>query len=757
MMEKEPLLTESINQRAASYGSAPGAVTLSGSSKPGEDSYQVEGDEDDIYIRRAVVFIEDAIHYRSINHRVDSKSLRVYRWYYSWIWQWGMILAIAVILGLAFVERPSSLSLSSDPRYRQAAWEPPCGLTEGIETAFLIIFAFDVTVKSYLIGWTEFKKNKWLISYTVVIAGSLMDLIVSLSMVCGENIRVRRLFRPFFLLQNSSLMKKTLKSLKKTLPEIASVVLLLALHLCLFTMFGMLLFAKREKSEENAEWETYFRNLPLSLSSLLVLLTTANNPDVMTPAYSLNRLYAIFFIAFSVIGTYLIMNLLTAIIYNQFRGYLLVSMQESVLRRRLGIRAAFEVLCCRGQAEDQGLEKACENEQAGGVQVKTIEQVLQQVQAESYYKHAIMTEVQQLTERRIQSQTFQNLFDVLERDRIKEPPPMPEYRLRCMQTLQFLFSHYYMTLLGNIMALANVVCIFTVLVVDSEKSISDWSEYYLEVINLSFVIFYLLEMVLKIVAFGLRGYLFYRSNILDGLLTLSLVALQMFILVKYGFSCPKWDLPQPGLASLWEIVRMVNMLIVFRCLRIIPKIKVMAVVASTLVDLVRNLRAFAGILLAVYYVYAVLGIWLFHEAITAPANVSSSSNSSAECGSYEQLGYWPNNFDDFASALVLLYNVMVVNNWHVFLEAYTKHTTEWSKVYFIAWWLTSSVMWVNLFVALILENFTYKWDRSQDCLDVERIKYESSVQLMFRRDLQEPTEEELAARLLQHPHLHLIQ
>ncbi|XP_048829210.1 two pore channel protein 2-like isoform X2 [Brienomyrus brachyistius] len=756
-MEKEPLLTESINQRAVGYGSGPGAVTRRGASKPGEDSYRVEGDEDDVCIRRAVVFIEDAIHYRSINHRVDSKSLRYYRWYYSWIWQWGMILAIIVILGLAFAERPSSLSLSSDPRYRQAAWEPPCGFTECIETTCLIVFAFDVTVKSYLIGWKEFKKNKWLVTYTVVIVGSIMDLILSLSMVCGENVRVRRLFRPFFLLQNSSLMKKTLKSLKKTLPEIASVVLLLALHLCLFTMFGMLLFAKREKPEENAEWETYFRNLPLSLSSLLVLLTTANNPDVMTPAYSSNRLYAIFFITFSVIGTYLIMNLLTAIIYNHFRGYLLMSMQESVLRRRLGIRAAFEVLCCRGQAEDQGQEKACENEQAGGVQVKTIVHVLQQVQTEPHYKQAVIAEVQQLTESRIQCQTFQNLFDVLERDRIKEPPPMPEYRFRYMQMLQFVFSHYYMTLLGNIMALINVVCIFTVLVIDSEKSISDWSEYYLEVINFSFVIFYLLEMALKIFAFGLRGYFFYKSNILDGSLTLLLVALQIFVLVKYGCSYPKWSLPQPGSATLWEIVRLVNMLIVFRCLRIIPRIKVMAVVASTLVDLVRSLRAFAGILLAVYYVYAILGIWLFHGAITAPANVSSSSNSSAECGSYEQLGYWPNNFDDFASALILLYNVMVVNNWHVFLEAYTKYTTEWSKVYFIAWWLTSSVMWVNLFVALILENFTYKWDRSQGCLDVERIKYESSVQLMFRRDIQEPTEEELAARLLQHPHLHHFQ
>lgn len=28
---------------------------------------------------------------------------------------------------------------------------------------------------------------------------------------------------------------------------------------------------------------------------------------------------------------------------------------------------------------------------------------------------------------------------------------------------------------------------------------------------------------------------------------------------------------------------------------------------------------------------------------------------------------------------------------------------RWSKVYFVSWWFTSSVMWVNLFVALILE------------------------------------------------------
>ncbi|KAI3376790.1 hypothetical protein L3Q82_000383 [Scortum barcoo] len=721
--------------------------------------------------------------YRSINHRVDASSLHLYRWYYSKICQWGLGLTIAVVLLLAFVERPSSLSISSDPRFRSPPWEPPCGFTESIEMVCLIIFSVDLAVKSYLIGWEEFRKNKWLIGYIVVITVSIVDWMLSVSMVCDEipyhnhtniteksklftvlltcnhrveRLRVRRLLRPFFLLQNSSLMKKTLKCIKRTLPEIASVILLLALHLCLFTMIGMLLFAKTEDPKKNGEWELHFRNLPNSLTSLLVLLTTANNPDVMIPAYSLNRGYFIFFFAFSVIGTYCLMNLLTAIIYNQFRGYLLASMTFfrffticQFKRPSSGDDSVSELLSKSSAAEEPNkllkesyimnyLDKIWES-----VRVDTVLRVMSRVQMKSYYRVAITTVQQYADVGFMDREQFRKIFDELDKDLIKEHPPLPQYNSPVLQRLQVIFSHYYLTIFGNAVALANVTCICTVLVLNSEKSTADRDNFVMEIINLCFILYYLFEMLVKIFALGWRGYLSYRNNIFDGFLTILLMALQITIYVTYRLPYSHWDKSSHGVVSLWEMIRLVNMLIVFRFLRIIPDIKLMALVASTLLDLVKNLRAFAGILVVVYYVFAVFGIWLFEGAIKPPPEMSVLSNTSIEnitsnfsmqCGTYEQLGYWPNNFDDFAAAIILLYDVMIVNNWQAFIEAYSRYTTEWSMIYFVCWWLTSSVMWVNLFVALILENFTYKWDRCHSCsvIDVERIRYETSVQLMFK-------------------------
>uniref|UniRef100_A0A8C6UVM0 Two pore segment channel 2 n=1 Tax=Neogobius melanostomus TaxID=47308 RepID=A0A8C6UVM0_9GOBI len=573
----------------------------------------------------------------------------------------------------------------------------------------LLIFTLDLATKSYLIGWDEFRKSKWLIGYTVVITISMIDWMLSVSMVCDERLRVRRLFRPFFLLQNSSLMKKTLKCIKRTLPEIAR-------YKLIYSSVLPLLLMPVEEGSSSPPTNPH----PAALTADFV----DDVPMLSGASFSFPFLFT---------GTYCLMNLLTAIIYNQFRGYLLMSVQTSIIRRRLGIRAAFQVLSC-------GLHQpAC-------IQVATLLKVMSKVNLKSYYKRAVIkvrTEAQR--HETLDCDQFRGIFDELDKDIIKEHPPLPH--------------HYALTIIGNAVALANVICICTILVLNSEKSTSERDNFYMELINLIFILYYLFEMSAKLFAFGWRGYFSFKNNIFDGILT---VLLLLPCLAYFG---TYRDPDRHDVISLWELMRLINMLIVFRFLRIIPDIKLMALVASTLVDLVKNLRAFAGILVVVFYIFAVFGIWLFQGAIKPPPHPSAgnssmeniTSNFSALCGTYEQLEYWPNNFDDFAAAIILLYDVMIVNNWQAFIEAYSRYTTEWSKIYFVSWWLTSSVMWVNLFVALILENFIYKWDRSCSCsvTDMERIRYETSVQLMFKEQIQEPTEEELVCQLNQHPHLHL--
>ncbi|XP_031244919.1 two pore calcium channel protein 2 isoform X5 [Mastomys coucha] len=707
----------------------------------------------DLCIDQAVVFIEDAIKYRSIYHRMDAGSLWLYRWYYSNVCQRVLAFTIFLILVLAFVEVPSSFTKTADVRFRSQPWQPPCGLMETIEALCLLVFLVDLSVKGYLVGQAQLQQNLWLLAYFVVLVVSVVDWIVSLSLTCKEPLRVRRLLRPFFLLQNSSMMKKTLKCIRWSLPEMASVGLLLAIHLCLFTIIGMLLFTIGEKDEaQNQERLAYFQNLPEALTSLLVLLTTSNNPDVMIPAYAQNRACALFFIVFTLIGSLFLMNLLTAIIYNQFRGYLMKSLQTSLFRRRLGARAAYEVLASRA-------EPAGATPELVGVNPENFLRVLQKTQLNKIHKEAIMQKVQSYEGCLMLADEFQKLFDEVDKGVVTERPPKPQYQSPFLQTAQFIFSHPYFNYLGNLMTLGNLLSICVFLVLDSDLLPGERDDFVLGILNHIFILYYLLELLFKVFALGLRGYLSYHSNVFDGVLTIILLVLEISTIAIYRLPHSGWKPKQYGPLSLWDMTRLVNTLIVFRFLSIIPNIKPMAVVASTILGLIPNLRAFGGILVVAYYVFAMIGMALFRGVIVPPGNSSLvPDNSSAPCGSFEQLDYWSNNFDDFAAALITLWNVMVVNNWQVILEAYKHYSGPWSIVYFVLWWLVSSVIWINLFLALLLENFLHRWDpqgHKQLLVGTKQITYQMSVELMFRDILEEPKEEELIEKLHKHPHLHL--
>ncbi|XP_025771228.1 two pore calcium channel protein 2, partial [Puma concolor] len=471
----------------------------------------------DLCFDQAAVFIEDAIQYRSINHRMDARSMWLYRLYYSNTCQWTLSLTIFLILLLAFIETPSSLTSTADVRFRSAPWDPPCGLTESVEALCLLVFVADMSVKVSRAP-----------SAPCALGPGHPEDTASL-VPWGRPGEPRRPWagggRGALALSPDCALPAPLRSGARTSG----------------TWSGGGVGVEGSGSDGSLAVALLSSRLPLPRASVLLL----------------------------------------------------------------GVRQV-------------------------GVDPQDFLQVLQRVQLDSHQKPVIMEKVRSYGGDLLSAEEFQKLFNEFDKRVIKERPPRPEYRSPFLRSAQFLFSHRYFDYLGNLIALGNLVSI------SGQRSAE----------------------------------LTARRTYRDG------------------------D-PKP----------------------------------------VRR-----------------------REDIRSDPHSLAPDNSSAPCGSFEQLEYWANNFDDFAAALITLWNVMVVNNWQVFLDAYRRFSGPWSKMYFVLWWLVSSVIWVNLFLALILENFLHKWDRRahlQSLAGDPDTCCQVTVDLLFRDVLEEPTEEELLERLSCHPHLRL--
>lgn len=102
----------------------------------------------------------------------------------------------------------------------------------------------------------------------------------------GENVPsninlLLQVFRPYYLIYNARSLRAVIKSVLRSIPRIVVLLWVIAFTLCTFGLFGYELFYNIEQSNFNTFEE--------SMLSLMILLTTANYPDVMMPAYHSSR------------------------------------------------------------------------------------------------------------------------------------------------------------------------------------------------------------------------------------------------------------------------------------------------------------------------------------------------------------------------------------------------------------------------------------------------------------------------------------
>lgn len=72
------------------------------------------------------------------------------------------------------------------------------------------------------------------------------------------------------------------------------------------------------------------------------------------------------------------------------------------------------------------------------------------------------------------------------------------------------------------------------------------------------------------------------------------------------------------------------------------------------------------------------------------------------------------NYNDYASAMITSFNLCLVNNWFVFMDAYVAATgTGWTRSFFISFWAVAVAFTLNVLVAFFVEAFVNQMEKAQ--------------------------------------------
>ncbi|XP_050548502.1 two pore calcium channel protein 1-like, partial [Daktulosphaira vitifoliae] len=155
-----------------------------------------------------------------------------------------------------------------------------------------------------------------------------------------SHFRVTRALRPIFLVDSHYLggVRRFIRQILQSLPPIFDMLLLIFFFVTVYSVLGYYLF------ESCTDLHNHFDTLFNSFVNMFVLLTTANFPDIMMPAYSKSKWYSLFFISYLCIVLYLLMNLMLAVVYETFTSIERDKFRKLLLHKRQACQNAFKLL-----------------------------------------------------------------------------------------------------------------------------------------------------------------------------------------------------------------------------------------------------------------------------------------------------------------------------------------------------------------------------------------------------------------------------
>ncbi|OXB74297.1 UNVERIFIED_CONTAM: hypothetical protein H355_006826 [Colinus virginianus] len=512
----------------------------------------------------AAAFVSDAQYNRNIPFKTSPEAVRLYYLYNHWFMRTTTYFFIFLNLSLAVFEEP-------------AVYPLPFLATSLVEVLCLLVFFGRLMHFAKITCRSVFWKDTKNICIMVAILLSLTDLAIygALRIYNIKSIRWSRIVRPIFLVNfaESRQIRRAFRSIRNTLPEITYVFLLFMFSLLMFSLMALKLFS--ERNLQTAEGLPYFRDYLEIVFDLYVLVTTANSPDVMMPAFDFSSWYALFFIAFVIINTYIFMSLFLAVVYNNYKKHLKNEIRTLAYMKRRKMIEAFNLL-----KEEEGTQFV--------VREAKWKQLVKLVAPDISNSHReLLLRISDDEQKGfIDKKSFVQLADLLNIQvitlKIRSHPLgqwMPRvYRSAVSQFLRSVVRHRGFVWTYDLIILINAIFI----ALDEESPYISYAEWV-------FLALYIIEILLKIYTYEPRAF-FGKNQFWNWFDTLIIfAALTATILNTTLKSTTKYNSQR--------ILDIVFILRVLRLIRIVDSIQRFRVIMNTLINIVPTMLTFGGLTL----------------------------------------------------------------------------------------------------------------------------------------------------------------
>lgn len=216
----------------------------------------------------------------------------------------------------------------------------------------------------------------------------------------------------------------------------------------------------------------------------------------------------------------------------------------------------------------------------------------------------------------------------------------------------------------------------------------------LECINTALVVIFTIDLILKLIAYGVKQYFLGGSwNVFDFVVLMgSYIDIIMYMIIKKGL-----------------YIRLVKM---FRAARLIKLLNYGGEMRTLLFVFLKALKSLPHVLfliVLVFYIYAIIGMQLFGNVVEDPDGDGMS---------YVITRY--NNFGTFWYSMLLLFRCSTGEAWQAIMRDLepkfalcSKETSSdncgssFAPAYFCTFVISSQFLVVNLFVSVIIDNFDY--------------------------------------------------